>query len=99
MTSLFSSDSCLEQELSIQNKAIRLSDLWTASDLNRSIKFIREGSFSRVCLQLPDEYLNFAVLIEDQLKKHVDANIYVLADTSYGSCCVDEVRNIILCVT
>lgn len=73
------------------HKAAKLSDVWSASDLNRSIKFIREGSFSRVCLQLPDELLNFAVQIEEQLSKHVDANIYVLADTSYGSCCVDEV--------
>lgn len=96
MTSLFSSTSCLEQELSLQNhhRVNRLNEVWNASDLNRTIKFIREGSFSRVCLQLPDELLNFAVQIEEQLKKHVDANIYVLADTSYGSCCVDEVRMI-----
>lgn len=91
MTSLFSSSSCLDIELDVKKKAAKLSDVWNASDLNRCIKFIREGSFSRVCLQFPDELLNFSVEIEGQLKKHVDADVYVLADTSYGSCCVDEV--------
>jgi diphthamide biosynthesis protein 2 len=96
MTSLFSSSCNLETELNYQKKAKKFSDVWNASDLNRCIKFIREGSFSRVCLQFPDELLNYSVEIEGQLKKHVDANVYVLADTSYGSCCVDEVKFFLL---
>lgn len=95
MTSLFSSseNNCLEREVEVENRAIKLSDVWTANDLNRCIKFLREGSFARVCLQFSDEILNYAVDIEKQLKKHIDSNVFLLADTSYGSCCVDEVRN------
>jgi diphthamide biosynthesis protein 2 len=94
MTSLFSSseNNCLEREVDVEGRALKLNDVWTANDLNRCIKFLREGSFSRVCLQFSDEILNYSVEIEHQLKKHIDSDVFLLADTSYGSCCVDEVR-------
>jgi diphthamide biosynthesis protein 2 len=95
MTSIFSTseNNCLEREVEVENKVQKLNDVWTANDLNRCIKFLREGSFSRVCLQFSDEILNYSVEIENQLKKHIDSDVFLLADTSYGSCCVDEVRN------
>lgn len=93
MTSLFSSaeNDSLERQVVVEKKANRLGDIWTANDLNRCIKFLREGSFSRVCLQFSDEIINYSVEIEKQLKKHIDSDVFLLADTSYGSCCVDEV--------
>lgn len=93
MTSLFSSveTNSLERQVDVEHKVSRLSDIWSANDLNRCIKFIREGDFLRVCLQFSDEILNFSVEIEKQLKKHIDSDVFLLADTSYGSCCVDEV--------
>lgn len=95
-TSLFfSENNSLEREVELQNKATKLSDIWNANELNRCIKFIREGSFARVCLQFSDEILNYSVEIEKQLKKHIDSNVFLLADTSYGSCCVDEVRKVL----
>jgi diphthamide biosynthesis protein 2 len=69
----------------------KLNDIWTSDDLNRCIKFIREKFLHRICLQFSDEIVSLAVTIEEQLKKHIDASIFILADTSYGSCCVDEV--------
>lgn len=94
MTSLFSSGDTvsLERQVDVENKAIRIGDIWNANDLNRCIKFLREGSFSRVCLQFSDDIINYSVEIEKQLKKHIDSEIFLLADTSYGSCCVDEVN-------
>lgn len=94
MTSLFSSADTvsLERQVDVENKAIRISDIWNANDLNRCIKFLREGSFSRVCLQFSDDIINYSVEIEKQLKKHIESDIFLLADTSYGSCCVDEVN-------
>lgn len=93
MTSLFSSaeTDSLERQVEVEKKATKLSDIWNANDLNRCIKFIREGSFVRVCLQFSDEIINYSVEIEKQLKKHIDSEVFLLADTSYGSCCVDEV--------
>lgn len=53
MTSLFSSAelNSLERSVEVENKAIKISEIWNGDDLNRCIKFLREGSFARVCLQ------------------------------------------------
>ena len=92
MTSLFSSaENNVERQVELENKATRISEVWNANDLNRCIKFLREGSFSRVCLQFSDNIINYSIEIERQLKKHIDSNVFLLADTAYGSCCVDEV--------
>ncbi|KAJ8509157.1 hypothetical protein ONZ45_g8661 [Pleurotus djamor] len=47
----------------------------------------------KVALQFPDHLLPHSVPIFRSLKSRVPAgqDIYILADTSYGSCCVDEV--------
>lgn len=87
--------SAIETTIELTNRAIKLNDIWTSNDLNRCIKFIREKFLSRICLQFSDDILKFSVEVEEQLKKHVDSNIFILADTSYGSCCVDEVKFII----
>lgn len=94
-SSFFSDNNCLERGIDVACKASKLSDIWNPNELNRCIKFIKEGSFSRVCLQFPDETINYSGEIEKQLKRHVDSRIFILADTSYGSCCVDEVREIL----
>jgi hypothetical protein len=95
MSANFSSpdSAAIEKQVDVVVKALKLSDVWTANDLNRSIKFIREKFLSRICLQFSDEILHLSVEIEGQLRKHVDSNIFILADTSYGSCCVDEVSH------
>lgn len=89
----FSSPDCeaINSKILIEQGVNKLGEIWTSNDLNRCIKFIREKFLNRICLQFSDEILSYAVEIEEQLKKHVDSNIFVLADTSYGSCCVDEV--------
>src|SRR5690349_19198204 len=93
MSALFSSaeTQSLERQVELEHKTTKLGDIWNANDLNRCIKFLREGLFSRVCLQFSDEILNYSIEIEKQLTKHIDSNVFLLADTSYGSCCVDEV--------
>lgn len=95
MTSLFSSAETisLERQVEADKRATRISDIWNANDLNRCIKFLREGDFSRVCLQFSDDIINYSIEIEKQLKKHIDSDVFLLADTSYGSCCVDEVKS------
>lgn len=92
MTSFSSDCECLERQVTVERRLSKLTDIWNSNDLNRCIKFIREGDFRNVCLQFSDEILNYSVEIEKQLKKHItDSEVYLLADTSYGSCCVDEV--------
>ncbi|PVG00331.1 diphthamide biosynthesis protein [Serendipita vermifera] len=58
---------------------------------------IREHGFKRVALQFPDEMLQDSVAVYLALGSSLKSNdyqgcsLFVLADTSYGSCCVDEV--------
>ena len=54
--------------------------------------------YKKVSLQFPDEILFLSSTITKVLKSKIDEKVpennihlYVLADTSYGSCCVDEV--------
>ncbi|KAE9394949.1 diphthamide biosynthesis protein [Gymnopus androsaceus JB14] len=62
-------------------------------EIERIAREIEQGDFKRVALQFPDELLHDSVQIFRRLKRRInsDKELYVLADTSYGSCCVDEV--------
>ncbi|KLO11785.1 diphthamide biosynthesis protein [Schizopora paradoxa] len=62
-------------------------------EIDQTVRFIEDGQYKRVTLQFPDELLHDSVPIYRALKRKLgdDKELYVLADTSYGSCCVDEV--------
>ncbi|EGN97603.1 hypothetical protein SERLA73DRAFT_184369 [Serpula lacrymans var. lacrymans S7.3] len=62
-------------------------------EIERTARDIVDGGFKRVALQFPDLLLPDSVPIYRLLKRRVGEahELYVLADTSYGSCCVDEV--------
>ena len=42
-------------------------------------------------MQFPDELLRFSNEISRLLKEKTSKNFYILADTTFGSCCVDEI--------
>lgn len=69
------------------------SDFLEIYEIERTVAAIVEGNFKRIALQFPDELLCHSVPIYRLLKSKAGEGhgIYVLADTSYGSCCVDEV--------
>lgn len=50
-------------------------------------------TFSQVALQFPDQLLSDSAAIASYIEQHATngCRAYVLADTSYGKCCVDEV--------
>ncbi|EIM84817.1 diphthamide biosynthesis protein [Stereum hirsutum FP-91666 SS1] len=62
-------------------------------DIDRIVDEILSNHFKRVALQFPDELLHDSVPIYRMLKRRIEdkTELYVLADTSYGSCCADEV--------
>ncbi|XP_068650154.1 uncharacterized protein [Aristolochia californica] len=66
-------------------------------EITRTAQFILDGNFSRVALQFPDELLKDSTRVASTLRRELfsfgreNVGIYVLADTTYGSCCVDEV--------
>jgi diphthamide biosynthesis protein 2 len=70
-------------------------------DIAATAAWIRQGKFSRVALQLPDDALNDAADVARAVTSALDdgvdgattvrTEVFVLADTTFGSCCVDEV--------
>lgn len=53
---------------------------------------LRETNYRVVALQFPDDLLHLSFCITEQLKSSLSScQIFTLADTSYGSCCIDEV--------
>ncbi|KAL9709008.1 Diphthamide biosynthesis protein 2 [Leucoagaricus gongylophorus] len=62
-------------------------------DIRRTADEITHNDFKRVALQFPDELLHDSVPIYRRLRSKLGSgrDLYVLADTSYGSCCADEV--------
>lgn len=56
--------------------------------------FVRTGNFRRVSLQFPDYLLGHSVLVVEALRRSMSdltISFFVLADTTFGSCCADEV--------
>ncbi|KAG1824103.1 putative diphthamide synthesis protein-domain-containing protein [Suillus variegatus] len=78
---------------SSHTQIIAPSDFLEIYEIERTVAAIVEGNFKRIALQFPDELLCHSVPIYRLLKSKAGEghDIYVLADTSYGSCCVDEV--------
>ncbi|GAA6032426.1 hypothetical protein JCM8097_008169 [Rhodosporidiobolus ruineniae] len=64
-----------------------------AYEIQLTLDEIRKGNYQRVALQFADEQLGDSVQVFRALRKqlHSDVELYILADTTYGSCCVDEV--------
>uniref|UniRef100_UPI00398E9F0D 2-(3-amino-3-carboxypropyl)histidine synthase subunit 2 n=1 Tax=Pristiophorus japonicus TaxID=55135 RepID=UPI00398E9F0D len=60
-------------------------------ETERTCSFISDHGFKKVALQFPDELLIDASAIISKLEKNTNAKLFILGDTSYGSCCVDEV--------
>ncbi|DAZ98135.1 TPA: hypothetical protein N0F65_003121 [Lagenidium giganteum] len=64
-------------------------------DVDRTVQQIRTHGFRNIALQFPDSLLPDASRVQELLKigleGHALDRIFVLGDTSYGSCCVDEV--------
>uniref|UniRef100_A0A1B0FNA9 2-(3-amino-3-carboxypropyl)histidine synthase subunit 2 n=1 Tax=Glossina morsitans morsitans TaxID=37546 RepID=A0A1B0FNA9_GLOMM len=73
--------------------------IWSETQREKCLKWIRSNSLRRVCLQFPDDYLCHSEAIATSLKDELandkeldnEVKIFILADTSYGSCCVDEI--------
>ncbi|XP_047162301.1 2-(3-amino-3-carboxypropyl)histidine synthase subunit 2 isoform X1 [Vigna umbellata] len=75
-------------------------------DIAASALFIHTHNFNRVALQFPDNLLKDSTRVVTALRKRLqslkkidvsesgyeaDVGLFVMADTAYGSCCVDEV--------
>ncbi|GBG27775.1 2-3-amino-3-carboxypropylhistidine synthase subunit 2 [Hondaea fermentalgiana] len=62
--------------------------------VQESVDIVREHGFRRVALQIPDELFPIALRLAQTLRDRIndpEVHLFVLGDTSFGSCCVDEV--------
>ncbi|XP_050069432.1 2-(3-amino-3-carboxypropyl)histidine synthase subunit 2 [Anopheles maculipalpis] len=95
MSSAFSSgDSIIQNQSSAADvDKVALHHIWNDEQKQRCVRWIEKHNLKRVALQLPDALLHHSVEIVSQLQSASidDLRIFVLADTSYGSCCVDEI--------
>ncbi|KAJ0022627.1 hypothetical protein NQD34_014761 [Periophthalmus magnuspinnatus] len=59
--------------------------------ISETCDFIIKHSYKKVALQFPDNLLVDSVAVAADIERNTKAKVYILGDTSYGSCCVDEV--------
>eukprot|EP00112_Aurelia_sp_Birch-Aquarium-sp1_P009642 Seg2100.8 transcript_id=Seg2100.8/GoldUCD/mRNA.D3Y31 product="hypothetical protein" protein_id=Seg2100.8/GoldUCD/D3Y31 len=63
-------------------------------EIDTCVKFITQNSYEKVALQFPDELLKdsfkLSKIIESKCQGQ-NIKLHILGDTSYGSCCVDEI--------
>ena len=61
-------------------------------ELERCCQFINNGGFKRVALQFPLDLLKFAVAITHELQSNTTSNVFIIADSPYHTCCIDEIQ-------
>ncbi|NXF07457.1 DPH2 synthase, partial [Smithornis capensis] len=93
MAVAFSSDGvvALQRELRLAAAPAPRGDLEGFYEMGRATAFVRDGGFHKVALQFPDELLADAAAVAARMEAATGAEMFVLGDTTYGSCCVDEV--------
>lgn len=68
-----------------------IDDVKDYFEIHRCMDFVNNNNFKNVVLQFPDELMNYSKHVFEMISKGTSANCFILGDTSYGSCCVDEV--------
>ncbi|XP_037952943.1 2-(3-amino-3-carboxypropyl)histidine synthase subunit 2 isoform X2 [Teleopsis dalmanni] len=88
-----SDTAALERETELTDEpTVTQEQMWNDKHQKTAVDWIRQNAYQRVCLQFPDAYLPHSNAICDKLKQVLPGiNFFILADTSYGSCCVDEI--------
>ncbi|XP_066537802.1 2-(3-amino-3-carboxypropyl)histidine synthase subunit 2 [Hoplias malabaricus] len=95
MSEVFSSNSeaVLHRSLEVTAAGSRsqAGDLEEVYQIRDTCHFIQSKEFKKVALQFPDELLADSIAVSAAIVKETNVKTYILGDTSYGSCCVDEV--------
>ncbi|XP_035741015.1 2-(3-amino-3-carboxypropyl)histidine synthase subunit 2-like isoform X1 [Vespa mandarinia] len=58
-------------------------------EMDKCVKWIEAHNLEKVCLQFPDDLLSDSVNIALHIEKYINRKVYILGDTTCGSCCVD----------
>ncbi|XP_076623349.1 diphthamide biosynthesis 2 [Colletes latitarsis] len=60
-------------------------------DVEKCGKWVDACNLNKVCLQFPDNLLIDSVEVALRLENRINKKVYILGDTTCGSCCVDEI--------
>jgi len=60
-------------------------------EIDRCVTWIQKSQIQRVALQFPDSLLCDAPRVCNLIQQKLGREVFILGDTSYGECCVDEV--------
>ncbi|CAG5124338.1 unnamed protein product [Candidula unifasciata] len=87
-----SGEEVIQRKIECVPQALQTDNVDDVYEINKSVVWITQGGFKRVALQFPDELLVDAAYVAARIQEKVeDALVFILGDTSYGSCCVDEI--------
>jgi len=59
-------------------------------EVPKTVWRIRRDGFTRVALQLPEGLAMFATTLADIIETFTEAETVIMADVTYGACCVDD---------
>ena len=70
----------------------RTEELEEVYETERCVRWIESEGFTRVALQFPDYLLPQAPAVASLLRERLGSvSLFILGDTTYGECCVDEI--------
>jgi 2-(3-amino-3-carboxypropyl)histidine synthase len=72
------------------NEAIKLLPYNYNFEIHKSLWRIQKEKAKYVALQFPEGLLMYSLVISDIFRKFGDVEIIILADVTYGACCVDD---------
>ncbi|KAI9598338.1 putative diphthamide synthesis protein-domain-containing protein [Syncephalis fuscata] len=73
------------------DEAMTEDQLLVSYEIERTVSRILTDNYQRIALQMPDGMLRDSAWVARQLTDKTERSVFILADTSYGSCCVDEI--------
>ncbi|KAM9775086.1 2-(3-amino-3-carboxypropyl)histidine synthase subunit 2 [Syngnathus typhle] len=87
-----SSENVIQRQVDVQEtRRTPLEELDEFYQIQKTCEFVSQNRFRKVALQFPDELLHDSTAIAAEIERITQAKVFILGDTSYGSCCVDEV--------
>lgn len=83
----------IEREVKLEKNPHKVDrvDVSGVFEVAKCCQWIRAEDVKRVGLQFPDYLLHAAPLVAELIKEGVGQEVFILGDTSFGECCVDEV--------
>eukprot|EP00033_Pygsuia_biforma_P000848 GCRY01000986.1.p2 GENE.GCRY01000986.1~~GCRY01000986.1.p2 ORF type:complete len:492 (-),score=40.41 GCRY01000986.1:188-1663(-) len=89
-TALFSDDGSSIVNKNLDVEALEIDDsIIEYFDLSSLVVELK--AFHKIALQIPNEILKYSTRIFQYIQQNVGGSVCILADTTYGSCCIDEI--------